>query len=1146
MKQKKRKILLIAACIFLVFLILAWLAGPLMRVHGGSLWILRGGLWLLGLIAAGLVVFFLWPRRTADAGPVEGVEDVDALMAAARAQLARSRVGDRGRFGKLPLLLFMGPSGGAKTTLVTRTGLESELLAGEAYRGEQVVPTDPGNVWYAQGVLVVEAGGKLLGDDARWERLVHHIQPDRLAAAFARGEQAPRLAVICFACDDMLKPGASEAIPAAARRLRGRLVDLAQSLGIRLPVYVLFTRADRLPYFGDFLRSFTRDEAQEPLGETLPLTDTPPGAYAERQAARLHQAFDTLFRSLALKRLDVLRRETSDEVKAGDYEFPREFRKVVDLSVQFLVDLCRPSQLSVSPFLRGFYFTGVRPIVVQDAAASTPAQPGPAPQAAMGATSVFNAAAMQAAARAAAAPVQGGRRVPEWVFIRPVFRDVILRDHVAMGITSGGTRVNLLRRALLVAAAAVCLVFAGGFTVSYLNNRGLERDVAAATTGVAPINAAAGQLPAVDALQRLDALRAQTARLSDYQHNGHPLSMAWGLYRGGALYAAARQVYFNRFRRLLWQDGQERLVDELNGLPAVPNETSEYGDIYNALKAYLITTNHPQESTSAFLPPVLLKAWLGGQQLDAQRLDLVRRQFEFFASELPYGNPYPDTPDEATVARARAFLLKFADTDRFYQALLTEASKAAKPIQFSQQVPTAAGVVRDEVTIPGAFTKPGWDFVQSNLGNVDRLFSRETWVLGQQPVTAENRQKLASDLQARYTADYIKQWTQYLQAGNVAGFGGVQDAAAKLSRLSDNQSPLLQLLALASTNTAVDTTAVGKAFQPVQSVVAPDAARYIDKSNQAYMAALVNLQVAVDQAAKANGPARDQALSNAASNVQQGRLAIRQIAQGFNIAGNAKQIGDAVERLLQQPIDATEAVVSRLPSADVNGKGQSFCRDFNSLMAKYPFNPGAAASASVQEVTAMFQPGKSALWSFYAGALQNIMVQQGAGYAARVGATPQPTRGFVDFFNRAAQVSHALYDENGNGPSVTFSLRPQTTDALPEITINVDGQVGRFTRTFAASKTFVWDGQRARTVSISAKIGGQDVTLLEPQPGPWALFHLFQTATWERSGTGRYTVHWAVPGRQLTITAELNLAGGVPIFDRDYLSQLRCVSEVAR
>src|SRR5690606_19757252 len=137
--------------------------------------------------------------------------------------------------------------------------------------------------------------------------------------------------------------GASEAVPAAARRLRARLAEASERLGIRLPVYVLFTRADRLPYFDDFVRSLSRDEANEVLGATLPVTPRPaPGAYAEQANARLQHAFRGIIHTLALKRLDVRPRELQEDVRAGAYEFPRELRKASDLAIQFLVELTRP------------------------------------------------------------------------------------------------------------------------------------------------------------------------------------------------------------------------------------------------------------------------------------------------------------------------------------------------------------------------------------------------------------------------------------------------------------------------------------------------------------------------------------------------------------------------------------------------------------------------------------------------------------------------------------------------------------------------------------------------------------------------------------------------------------------------------------
>ncbi len=82
-------------------------------------------------------------------------------------------------------------------------------------------------------------------------------------------------------------------------------------------------------------------------------------------------------------------------------------------AVQFLVDLCRPSQLSAGPFLRGFYFTGVRPVIINEAApvaAAAQQQQGPGGYgSASGATGIFNVGARAAAQPQYAAPAPVAR-----------------------------------------------------------------------------------------------------------------------------------------------------------------------------------------------------------------------------------------------------------------------------------------------------------------------------------------------------------------------------------------------------------------------------------------------------------------------------------------------------------------------------------------------------------------------------------------------------------------------------------------------------------------------------------------------------------------------------------------------------------------
>ena len=103
------------------------------------------------------------------------------------------------------------------------------------------------------------------------------------------------------------------------------------------------------------------------------------------------------------------------------------------------------------------------------------------------------------------------------------------------------------------------------------------------------------------------------------------------------------------------------------------------------------------------------------------------------------------------------------------------------------------------------------------------------------------------DLRDRYYSDFVKQWRTYIKSASVVRYAGLKDATTKLAQLSGNQSPLLELFALASTNTAVDDPAVAKIFQPVQAVVPPGSTdRFIAPPNQNYMNALVTIQTSLE------------------------------------------------------------------------------------------------------------------------------------------------------------------------------------------------------------------------------------------------------------------------------------------------------------
>src|SRR5664279_5677955 len=347
---------------------------------------------VLGLVLVALIVLVVWfllqrkkekaaaagAEAAADPGGA-GSEEIDSLVREAERRLAASKQGDR--LGNLPIFLLVGDTGSTKTSVMVNAGLEPELLAGLVYRDNNLVPTRTANLWFSRRTIFVEAGGKLLTEPAKWTRLIRKLQPR--GSVTSPSAQAPRAVLVCYDAETFTRPGAQESATAAARNLRARLGEMSQAFGINLPVYVLFTKMDRLPFFTEYVRNLTKEEAGQVLGATIPMRDVRAGGvYGEEQTARLTADFERLFRSLADARPEFLGRETDATKQPGAYEFPREFRKIRPAVVQFLVDICQPSQLTVGPFLRGFYFTGVRPIVINEVA---PVAAAPQAQAGYGA-----------------------------------------------------------------------------------------------------------------------------------------------------------------------------------------------------------------------------------------------------------------------------------------------------------------------------------------------------------------------------------------------------------------------------------------------------------------------------------------------------------------------------------------------------------------------------------------------------------------------------------------------------------------------------------------------------------------------------------------------------------------------------------------
>jgi type VI secretion system protein ImpL len=1134
--------ILFAALVFIISVVLAWLVGPLLGIAGTALLILRILLVLLGTGAAGVILFLFFRDKRRDAAAIKlpGGTDLDTLLREAERRLGAAQHTGAKSLETLPLIYILGETNSAKTTSVLKSGFDPELLAGQVYRDQDIVATGVANFWYTQAFVFVESGDAVRRTPALWNRLIHKTRPKAIRSAM--GKQAPvRGVVVCVSCELFLGAAAQDAVTAAARSTNQMLRDLAQQLGTEVPVYVFLTKLDRIPYFSEYVGNLSNDEASQALGMAFKRIGTSGGPYAEKAMSEITAALDQILFSLGEFRLELLARATDQKNVDPVYEFPREMRKLRNNLAAYLVEVTRPSHLNANPYLRGFYCTGVRAHVVQEAVAAA-AQLPQADPAGAGATRMFTVEQMRAAA-SPQTPQVVSRKQAQWCFLPRLFPNVIFQDRSALAGTSNSKRTHLLRRVAFAALSVLLLAFLVCLTVSWVHNSRLEDAVLSGANALPPNNVPTGALASPADLATLDRLRKVVLQLEGYQHNGAPLTYRFGLYHGADVLDAARRIYFDRFRRLLLTNTQANLHAALNALPATPAAGADYSAAYNPLKAYLITTSNPDKSTPDFLAPVLTQYWANGlvpQSQDQQQL--AQQQFQFYAAELLQNNPYTIQPDSYTVTHAQSYLASFGGFERIYQQMLAGAGKAAPSIDFNRLYAGSSATVIAPHVVAGAFTYSGSKFMQDAIGHPERYFNGEVWVLGNQASPSLDIATLTQQLTSRYVADFQSEWRTFLRTAQVVKFKNLQEAAAKLSALSNPSSPLLELLFTVSHNTAVAYPDIQKEFQPAQTIVAPDSQdKFIGPGNTSYINGLLGLQAAVAQVAQdptaATNPAATGPIIAASATAH---TDASQTAQAFNLDPQA-HVDQMVLTLIQEPINSVDEVVRGVGPQQANAGGAAFCRSFSTVMAKFPFSPNSKVDASPAEVAQLFQPGSGAMWQFYDSTLKPLLIQQGSTFVPVVGSPMHVNSDFVQFFNRAAAISADFYPSGGPG-GLTFTFHFLPSNGILIVAFSMDGQQ---LTSINGSKQFTWN-----MASQSAQLTANALPLAQSS-GPWAVFHVMAVGHMVQGGATE----------QLAVPIEVNnvqmMSNGTPIQLKFELSgpgasllvpgglNLRCVSTVA-
>ena len=552
---------------------------------------------------------------------------------------------------------MIGPPAAGKTVAVVQSGLNFPLGI-DRVRG--VGGTRDCDWFFSDEAILLDTAGRYTTepeDDEEWLAFLDMLKKNR------PGEPING-AVVGISVADLATMDPDD-IEHHAANIRRRIDELVRRLGIRFPVYLLFTKADLLSGFVEFFEPLSADEREGLWGATFPAE----GAAAGQARVAFEREFDTLTGALGSTRAARLAKADSPAERRRSFQFPLEFETVRDRLGRFVQGVFQPNPYQERPLFRGFYFSsGTQEGAPLDPAAREIAERFDLPT----------------------APPEGfdPELRPRSYFLRGLFRDVVIPD---AGLVQRTAKSALRFRAGWVAATVAGLVllslFAVGTASAALRSRAVVEDVEAAARVAGSVTWAGGAT--AGDIARVTALRDQVTRLERYEED--PPAFGWGLYRGDDLIGPAQALYEQKVRayagRALLPDLERAMlqaVDANAGGPESPGLGAQ-SELYSDLRAYLLMTTDAARLDAALERDFLAEHLLGTAEVPrAADADpdsiaaMVRRQVVTFVDALAEQRVRPFPSKEILVAGARRLVYEPPTADRLYDRI-REAGESRFP-----------------------------------------------------------------------------------------------------------------------------------------------------------------------------------------------------------------------------------------------------------------------------------------------------------------------------------------------------------------------------------------------------------------------------------------------------------------------------------
>ncbi len=1076
--------------------------------------------------------------------PEIGIRDeVDQLQTNLKDALLKMKAITKKRFNyvyEFPWYMIIGAPGSGKTTALLNSGLDFPLGEDvESIKG--IGGTRNCDWWFTDDAILIDTAGRYTtqDSDATVDGAAWHGFLDMLKRY--RPLKPVNGVIVTLSIEDLLTQSPQSRLK-EIRTIRQRLRDLEEKLKVSLPIYLIFTKVDVIPGFGEFFDSFNKFDREQVLGTTFPLgISQSRGKVSDPFAVE----YDVILERLNRLLVERMHQEPDDARRSRVFRFPVQFAALKASIVEQVAELTMASKLVKPPILRGVYFVSAT-------------QSG----------QVYDKVRASLSERFSFLPEANisGSVGQKPYFLSRLFDDVIFGE-ANLVITDARVRRTrqLFTGLMYVLPFIVGLALYSGWTHAWFANQSTLSAINTKTAsynrdapGITVENVADGDLVRViEPLNNLrSALVSELPGTDRWFHVGIAQEKKLSSHVENAYNRALNSILLPRLLVYL-QDGMD-----VRGIKA--------GDLYNRLKLYLMLGGlgplDREYIKQAFKDDIAKR--LPGSARAGQRIDLSNHVNALISQS----SLKAITLDEQLINEARNALTAKPTATRIYE-IVKQSPESLALGEWRAADKTGSGgdlllerrsgkTLREGVSL--LYTRQG--FYQVVIPQIDITAKRmlsEPWVLGSDYTNGLTIDDLKRDVIRSYLQDFQKVWSDFLKGIFIKNAIDLQQATNLVAILTSKNNPLASLSTSITQETDLRVPSIDSQ-ESEQSL--NNGTLKLPTSSTADLALLSEFNDFVLDPysdlrnyviAEGDKPSEFSALEEVFEELfRQLSRAANNPRSVNNLFGVESALVTANQRLVSEaqrlpaPLDrwlgkmATD--IARLSSTGARQSlsqlwqttGGRFCRA--AIQGRYPFVANSRNDVAINDFIRMFGPSGEFETFFKLHLKPFVDVSQSPWRWTGLAGNEAVASEALEQFEIAKKIQTAFFAE-GTSLTVNLDLTPVELDSnSTAVFLSLNGQSVSYDHGPIQTKSIRWPGDGDRSVRIAFQPTGSNASIT--RTGPWAMFRLFDLASRSRSTGDRFRAKFSVRGRSASF--DVQTGSILNPFSLQELSKFRCLERL--